>query len=1100
MTGMDPDDGLDCLTSEALSPLFWRPARLGVVSAWYGHVPFAHWLVTAHRPRRLVELGTHNGVSYAAFCEAVLRSRLDTSCTAIDTWQGDEHAGFYADAVYEDFRRFHDARYGAFSDLRRMRFDAALHGVAPGSIDLLHIDGRHFYDDVRADFADWQDRLSPRAVVLFHDTNVHEKDFGVARLWAELRDRAPSFEFLHGHGLGVLAVGREVDGAVAALCGTRDAGVIGAIRERFATLGERWIAARDLLAQSETMAAVQADLTAVRAWADTAQTQVNTLFPQHTALIGKTRAVRLALAEARHDAALHMRELTALRAEGDELRGQLQATREAWGSAQAQAEEARAQAAHWAALQARTAQTAAALREDMQRQIGALREEAQKQIDALQAERMILLQSTSWRLTAPLRGALNVSRGRRAVLPAAPILALPAPDIVLDTVSVVPAPAEMLAAPVLEAAAPAPAPPARPRALFVSGEDHTPGNMYRVERYAQAARALGYDAAWKAAAPVGPDDLEGASLVVLWRVPYSAHVQGIIDFAHARGALVVFDVDDLMFRPEMAVIDIIDGIRSQKFSELQTQAFFTQIGRSLKACDIVTCPTEELAHHARLMGRPAYVLPNGFDDASHDLARLARRDWAEVSDDLLRIGYAGGSRTHQRDFAVAAPAIARVLRENDHARLVIFRDPSSGEGLVLMQEFPEFADLADRIEWRDMVKLGALPVEMARFAVNIAPLEADNPFCDAKSELKFFEAALAGVPTVASPSGPFARAIEDGVTGFLARGEADWHRALTALLGDAALRGRMAQAAYHVSLGRFGPGARARALGQMLALAQGGASGAAAFERDRYRDTLAPNAPPHVPQSDVVVSVDRRGRADITIILPVYNYADFVVEALQSVAAQTVQTLDLIVVDDASPDDSLAMVRDWIAAHGGRFNRIVVLRHSANAGLGFARNSGFAAAETPFVLPLDADNRLRPDACAVLLAALAPQEAAFAYPAIQAFGSKGDIFGCEDFSPLRLQRGNHIDAMALVRKAAWAEAGGYDHVQYGWEDYDFWCRLVERGHFGMRVDAVLADYRVHGASMLHTTTEIADHKNDLVRDMKRRHGWVDVPMKGEYGT
>ena len=59
---------------------------------------------------------------------------------------------------------------------------------------------------------------------------------------------------------------------------------------------------------------------------------------------------------------------------------------------------------------------------------------------------------------------------------------------------------------------------------------------------------------------------------------------------------------------------------------------------------------------------------------------------------------------------------------------------------------------------------------------------------------------------------------------------------------------------------------------------------------------------------------------------------------------------------------------------------------------------------------------------------------------------------------------------------------GYDHVQYGWEDYDFWCRLAERGHFGEAVPEVLADYRVHAASMLHTTTEVQDHKNDLIAE------------------
>jgi hypothetical protein len=234
-------DLIEALWTPKLDPLFWRPARVGIDSAWTAHVPFAHWLVATARPRLIVELGTHNGVSYAAFCEAVLREKLEARCYAVDTWQGDAHAGFYGEEVYGTLRRFHDARYAGFSELLRCTFDEALPYFADGSLDLLHIDGCHGYEQVRADFESWAPKLSRRAVVLFHDTNVRERGFGVWRLWAELAAQHPGFEFLHGHGLGVLAFGSaqcpEV-AALAALSGAR----ANAVRERCALLGERWVA------------------------------------------------------------------------------------------------------------------------------------------------------------------------------------------------------------------------------------------------------------------------------------------------------------------------------------------------------------------------------------------------------------------------------------------------------------------------------------------------------------------------------------------------------------------------------------------------------------------------------------------------------------------------------------------------------------------------------------------------------------------------------------------------------------------------------------------------------------------------------------------
>ena len=118
-------------------------------------------------------------------------------------------------------------------------FQAALPHFADGSIDLLHIDGFHTYDAVREDFETWRPKLSDRAVVLFHDTNERRGDFGVWRLWAELRGQYPGFEFLHSHGLGVLAVGGDAPSAVMDLCGEASGQAV--LRQRFARLGERWM-------------------------------------------------------------------------------------------------------------------------------------------------------------------------------------------------------------------------------------------------------------------------------------------------------------------------------------------------------------------------------------------------------------------------------------------------------------------------------------------------------------------------------------------------------------------------------------------------------------------------------------------------------------------------------------------------------------------------------------------------------------------------------------------------------------------------------------------------------------------------------------------
>ena len=207
---------------------------------------------------------------------------------------------------------------------------------------------------------------------------------------------------------------------------------------------------------------------------------------------------------------------------------------------------------------------------------------------------------------------------------------------------------------------------------------------------------------------------------------------------------------------------------------------------------------------------------------------------------------------------------------------------------------------------------------------------------------------------------------------------------------------------------------------------------------------------------------------EVSVVVPLYDQADLVVETLDSVAASEAVDFEIVVVEDHAKDTSRATVRAWMEVHD--VVPTLLVAKSANEGLSHARNTGFAAARAPLVMAVDADNLVYPRCLRRLADALrADREASAAYSIIEDFGAMAALRSALDWDVERLCRGNYLDAQAMWRREAWERLGGYRPDEgdvYGWEDWDLWLRLAAAGGRATIVRQVLGRYRVQPTSMV----------------------------------
>ena len=231
------------------------------------------------------------------------------------------------------------------------------------------------------------------------------------------------------------------------------------------------------------------------------------------------------------------------------------------------------------------------------------------------------------------------------------------------------------------------------------------------------------------------------------------------------------------------------------------------------------------------------------------------------------------------------------------------------------------------------------------------------------------------------------------------------------------------------------------------------------------------------PDAVEVVATTRayaRASPRVSALVPLYNHALEVRQALRSIAASDYESVEIVVLDDGSKDDSVRQVL-------GFFERRpelpgVLLRHVGNRGLGATRNDLAAHARGEFVLMLDADNEVYPTAISRLVRALDRIPSAFfAYPMLEVHenGVPWTLLSYLPWEPGRLRAANYIDALALLRRRELLDIGGYteDLRLYGLEDWDLWCRCADRDLEGVLVPQILARY-AHSLQSMRSITSL----------------------------
>lgn len=290
------------------------------------------------------------------------------------------------------------------------------------------------------------------------------------------------------------------------------------------------------------------------------------------------------------------------------------------------------------------------------------------------------------------------------------------------------------------------------------------------------------------------------SVFVFHRVLFTPSVQKMIEKIKLAKKEIIFETDDLVYDPKYLVhMDYFKVMNS-----LEKKLYENGVGGEILADPYVkVCTTTTNFLADKLRENPArnatrsvaggnkkvFLVPNKLTKKDVEVANKIIGDNLQkirVDSRVVRIGYFSGTISHNKDFATVTDALMQIMER--HQKLELFLvGPLDLENTL--------SKYKDRIKQLPYVVREKHFANIASVDINIVPLEIENPFCQSKSQIKFFEAGIVGVPTVAAATGPHLDVIEDGVDGFVANGTQQWTQKLEKLILDEKLRKQMGQKA-----------------------------------------------------------------------------------------------------------------------------------------------------------------------------------------------------------------------------------------------------------------------------------------------------------------